>query len=243
MLTAEARISTATPSRYLVQFCKHAAGMARTHAQWAGAHAAIQPLARGEVRLHAECSETQATVSFDPWGKCTMTADSNTLVVHVEATDPGSLQRMQQIVTRDLERFGQRDHLRVVWQPPDQPSAHAVHADGAIDPPLRNGAGGRATRRQGRHQTLLLTVGGALGIGLIVAAHLALAGAVIAVPAWLGWAAAGVVAVPALMAVLHTVAPLTALGLGRHAIDRGIARHRGEQPGAGTETVEKNPTR
>jgi hypothetical protein len=149
-------------------------------------------------------------VNFDPWGRCLMSAAGNTLVVRVEATDPENLQRIQETVTRDLERFGQRDHLIVRWQSPDELSAHPTEADTATNPPPRHSKGQHETRGRADYRTLLLTTGGALGIALIVAGHLTLAGAVVAVPGWLGWTAAGLIVLPASMVVLHAVVPLTA---------------------------------
>lgn len=67
MLTAEARIQTERPSRYLVQLCRH--------------------------------------------------ADSEE-----------NLQRIQSLITRNLERFGRRDHLNVNWQRPQAPAIQAGDA-------------------------------------------------------------------------------------------------------------------
>jgi hypothetical protein len=242
MLTLEARIATATPSRYVAQFCKHAAGMSRTRWHRARMHATDDPLARGEVQLTAECSETQGIVSFDPWGRCVMSAGPNLLVVRVEASDPENLQRIQDVVTRDLERFGGREHLVVRWQSPDELSAHPTEVDAAANPSPRHGERQHDARGGEHHRTLLLTTGGALGIALIVVAHLALAGAVVAVPSWLGWTAAGLIVVPGSMVVLHAVAPLSALGMGRHVLGRGRGMHRAPQQTA-EPADEGNPTR
>jgi hypothetical protein len=61
-------------------------------------------------------------ISFG-WGRCTMQATPGTLTLRAEAEDRGSLQRVQDIVTRDIERFGKRRQLTVTWQRTKAPSA------------------------------------------------------------------------------------------------------------------------
>jgi hypothetical protein len=45
-----------------------------------------------------------------------MQAGGNVLTLRAEADDEGNLQLIQDIITRDIERFGRRDHLKVSWQ-------------------------------------------------------------------------------------------------------------------------------
>ncbi len=99
MPTAEAHVDTERPSRYLVQFCKHAAAMGA-----AGGH-----------------GDTQGTVTFDPWGTCTMHADTNTLALRIDAPDEENLQRIQDVIAKDFDRFGRRDRLTVHWHRPETP--------------------------------------------------------------------------------------------------------------------------
>jgi hypothetical protein len=114
MLTAEAHVGTARASRYLIQFCKHADAM--TGHGGHGMHLG-EMLARRDVRVHAEWSDTHGVVTFSPWGRCTITADEATLTFRVEANDEEKLQQIQDIITRDLDRFARRDGLTVTWQP------------------------------------------------------------------------------------------------------------------------------
>jgi hypothetical protein len=72
------------------------------------------------VALHAEWSATQGAVSFDPWGRCLLHAQSDTLVVRVQAADEHALQRISDIVTRNLDRFS-RHNLTQDWQRVDAP--------------------------------------------------------------------------------------------------------------------------
>jgi hypothetical protein len=115
MLTVEARIETERASRYLVQLCKHAASMGAAHGHLGGM------LARREVQVRADWSDTRGTLTFNPWGECAITADANMLTLRIHAIDEQRLQRIEDVVTRDLERFGQRDHLAVDWHLPERP--------------------------------------------------------------------------------------------------------------------------
>lgn len=118
MPAAEAEIETDRPSRYLVQLCKHAASMngghhgARRHSSSAG---------RGEVDVQAEWSATRGVVTFKPWGRCTLTAESAKLNLCVEANREDDLRRIQEIVASDIDRFGRRDGLKVRWRPSEPP--------------------------------------------------------------------------------------------------------------------------
>lgn len=118
MPTAEAQIETDRPSRYLTQFCKHAAAMAGGHGPRIHLRAV---LGHREVQVHAEWSETHGVVTFGPWGQCTVTATAATLILRVEATDEDNLERIQDIITRDFNRFGRRERLTVDWHRPETP--------------------------------------------------------------------------------------------------------------------------
>ena len=117
MPTAEARIPTGQPSRYLIQLCRHANSIN---------HKILRPYAgRTQVRpeiQQAGWSDTRGTLTLG-WGRCTMQADPGTLTVRAEATDKESLQQIQDLITRNLERFGRREHLKVNWQRPETATA------------------------------------------------------------------------------------------------------------------------
>jgi hypothetical protein len=119
MLTAEARIQAGRPGRYLVQLCRHANSI---NHKILNLHAG-KAQARPEVQ-HVEWSDTEGTLTFS-WGRCTMHADQDTLTVRAEATNEEDLQRIQNLITRNLERFGRRDHLKVNWQRPEAPTVQA----------------------------------------------------------------------------------------------------------------------
>ena len=122
MLTAEARIRAERPSRYLVQLCRHANSI---NHKILSLHAG-KTQTRPEIQ-HVEWTDTDGTLTFS-WGRCTMQAGSDTLTVRAEAANEEDLQRIQKLITRNLERFGRRDHLKVTWQRPAAPPAHAGDA-------------------------------------------------------------------------------------------------------------------
>jgi hypothetical protein len=119
MLTAEAHVQTDHASRYLVQLCRHAQQVHRMrHRPRAHGGGERQP---PKVE-HVEWSDTRGTVNFG-WGQCTMEANADTLTLRAEAADEESLQRVQDIIARDIERFGRRDHLTVTWNRLGEPAS------------------------------------------------------------------------------------------------------------------------
>lgn len=115
MPTAEARIQTSQPSRYLVQLCRHAASINHKILRHAG-----RALMRPDIQ-QVEWSDTDGTLDLG-WGRCTMHAGPGTLTVRAEAASEESLHRVQNLITRNLERFGRREHLKVNWQQPGTPT-------------------------------------------------------------------------------------------------------------------------
>ncbi|WP_279340610.1 DUF2218 domain-containing protein [Sphaerisporangium perillae] len=193
-----AQIETERPSRYLVQFCKHAAAMG------GGGHAPRMHLhgimARREVRVSAEWSDTHGIVTFTPWGKCTLAAEGNILDVRIEAADEDGLAQIQDVITRDLDRFSRRAPLVVTWQTTEAAS---------VMPPLE--ARGTTLSRQGAPgwvranlQTIVLVVAGAL----VLAVHLGLAGTILADSRWTGFAGNAVLAIVVLKVALIAVGRL-----------------------------------
>ena len=124
MPTAEADIQTDHAARYLERVCGHAGKMGP-----AGHRLGHRPPshARGggppEVR-YVECSGTEGTVSLN-CGQWTMRALPGLLAVRVEAADEQSLQRIQDLLTARLEKFGRREHLPVNWRRSEAAAAEA----------------------------------------------------------------------------------------------------------------------
>jgi hypothetical protein len=124
MLAAEAQVKTEDPARYLSQLCRHAQQVHRLRHRPRGHGGDGQPPPKVQ---HVECSETSGTISFG-WGQCTMRATPGILTLRAEAADEESLQRVQEIIARDIERFGKRNQLTVSWQRARAPSAQPGQA-------------------------------------------------------------------------------------------------------------------
>ncbi|MFJ9870235.1 DUF2218 domain-containing protein [Streptomyces sp. NPDC101165] len=213
MPSAEARIPTDRPSRYLVQLCKHFSNKgrhlghrARPHhgadvTQPPGTH--MPPELRPD-QIQVEWTDTQGVLTL-PWGRCTMDAASDALVLRAEADDEQGLRRLQDLLAAHLSRFGRREELRVEWREP-APAARCAEDAGS---PATTAASTSARRRH-------LTWAGVTVLGILaVAVHLGLAGAVLSTPNWTGWAAGTVV-----LAVLLKIVAVTFLGRRVHRRSR-----------------------
>jgi hypothetical protein len=117
----EGHLATDRASRYLVQLCRHAAAMdGRVHTGRAHPHGV------GEVRTDdvaaadvvAEWTATCGTVTFSPWGRCTLSAGEAGLTLVIDAPDELGLTRIHEVVTRDLERFTHRTAEVLTWHRP-----------------------------------------------------------------------------------------------------------------------------
>jgi len=110
----QAQIQTERATRFLVQFCQHAGAMGGGgHTPRLHLHAAM---ARREMQVTADWSDTSGTVTFHPWGRCTLTADGGTLTVRIDASDVDGMTQIRDVIDRDLQRFSRRDPLVVTWQ-------------------------------------------------------------------------------------------------------------------------------
>ena len=182
----ETQIETERASRYLVQFCKHAAAMGSGgHSPRMHLHGTV---ARREVQVAAQWSDTSGTVTFTPWGLCTLAADAGILTVRIDTADEDGLAQIRDVVTRDFARFSQRDPLAVTWQRSDDPGAAPFRPIGAVT----------SAHRRGPLQLALL----ALAVLLIIGLHIGLAGAAVADSRWTGIATDVMVALVLLKTVL-----------------------------------------
>ena len=117
MMTAEADIETEHAASYLARLCGHLGKMGTaTHRLRDQSPARADGDGPPEVR-RVECSGTEGTVSLD-WGQWTMRAFPGRLAVRAEAADKESLQRIQDLLTARLQKFGRREHLTVTWRRP-----------------------------------------------------------------------------------------------------------------------------
>jgi len=89
--TSEAHVVTALAQRYMTQLCKHF-----------------------EHRLAVNYDAAAGQIAF-PTGLCRLAVGANVLVLHAEAADAGSLDQLESVVARHLERFAFRDQPAIVW--------------------------------------------------------------------------------------------------------------------------------
>jgi hypothetical protein len=62
-----------------------------------------------------EYSDTEGTIDF-PWGRCTLRATPDGLILRAEADSAEQLERIEEGVASRLRRIGRRDGLAVTWQ-------------------------------------------------------------------------------------------------------------------------------
>src|SRR5260370_5879038 len=101
-LTAEPVIQTERPERSLARLGTHAAKMRQHLGSRLRAHGSGQTPPEMQ---HAEWSATSGTVRLN-WGGWTMQATPRTPTLRAEAPDQASLQRIQDMLTTRLEKFG-----------------------------------------------------------------------------------------------------------------------------------------
>lgn len=198
MPTLTAEIATDRASRFLRQFCQHATAMGGGHGHTARLHQHGGPPA--DITLTAECTDTQGTVTFAPWGTCTLTAEPATLTLHIDAVDQAAVERIRDIVTRDFDRFSSRSPLTIRW---------------------------RRDRRSGRRSWLMGTAI-AVAVAVVVAVHAGLAGAAIH-SGWSLTALAAVAVALVVKAVAVLLVRRRGHGIGRLHHGRGRRDHHAER--------------
>jgi hypothetical protein len=127
MYSSQATVATDRASRYLTQLGRHTGQMSRLAFHRTMRHG--QGGAPPEVG-HSEFSDTDAVITFGQ-GRCTLHATDDTLTLHAEADDLEQLRRIQDGITRRLERISRRDQLTVAWSPPQS----GAKARGAVEDP------------------------------------------------------------------------------------------------------------
>ena len=111
MFTAEAEVETDRPLRYLQQLRRHTGKMTGLRMRHGRRDGGEPP----EIE-HATWTGTSGTVQMK-WGRWTVTASSDRLLLHAEAHTIEDLRRIQARVGSRVERIGRRDRLTVIWQP------------------------------------------------------------------------------------------------------------------------------
>jgi hypothetical protein len=224
MLTAQAQVKTERPSRYLVQLCRHAGRHGHHPRPPAGPSCRRWGAGPPRIAVTRRLLQHPRDHHFRPLGSVHPTGHPDILTLCLEATDEDKLQRLQEVITRNLERFGRREHLTVTWQQPVPTAA----CPGAADPAQELHPVPAAQTGRGRRTTVVLAAAVVLGVALAVVTHLGMGAAVLAAWRWVGWTAVGLVAIPVVAVVGHAVV-VTVLGVRALAIRRRLHISRSDQ--------------
>lgn len=115
MPSAQTRIQTANAAGYLARLCGHLSKLAQ--ASRLPGHGP-RPHARGgqPAVLHAEHARDTGTITLS-WGQLTLRAAAEELTIRATAGSQENLQRIQDMTTGRLAKFGRREHLDIQWTP------------------------------------------------------------------------------------------------------------------------------
>ena len=131
MLTAEARVETDRPGRYLTQLCQHLSnrgrhlgtGKGRLSRHRPGGHQGEDPRPVTAGQVQVEWTETEGKVTF-PGGQCDMRASGDALLLRAEAADGAALEFIENLIGSHLARFSRREPLTVIWHPVETQPTH-----------------------------------------------------------------------------------------------------------------------
>jgi uncharacterized protein len=103
MVVNTARIATEHAAVYLKQLCEHFADPGHRHSAQ-----------QFEVRF----DDRHGRIDFAPVvrGTCRVDAQDDALIVEACGSDEAALERVERIVAKHLERFGQEEGLAVEWR-------------------------------------------------------------------------------------------------------------------------------
>jgi hypothetical protein len=66
--------------------------------------------------IHAEHAHDTGTITLS-WGQLTLRATAGELTIRASAGNQDNLQRIQDMTTGRLAKFGRREHLDIQWAP------------------------------------------------------------------------------------------------------------------------------
>ena len=116
MPSAQTHIRTGNAAAYLTRLCGHLAKLAPARrllpAHGPRLHAGGQPPAV----LHAEHTSDTGTITLT-WGQLSLHAAPEELTIRADAGSQEDLQRIQDMTTSRLLKFGRREHLDIQWTP------------------------------------------------------------------------------------------------------------------------------
>jgi uncharacterized protein len=110
MPASSARVATERPRLYLKQLCQHFAVASQRHSAQA---------------FKVTFDDHEGFINLAPVvsGSCRLDArHQGVLMVEASGSDQATLERVQRIVTKHLERFGRSDGLTVEWGALEQPA-------------------------------------------------------------------------------------------------------------------------
>ena len=110
MPTANATITTTKASQYLIAVCRHGS---RINHRIIARHDG-DPADRPQVR-HVEWTDSDGTLELS-WARCVFHAGPHELTVRVVADNDEHLAQVQEIIARDLERYGRSENLTIDWR-------------------------------------------------------------------------------------------------------------------------------
>jgi hypothetical protein len=106
-MLSEANLRTAQASELLAQLCRQFRDRAAAHP---------------EMGIEVEWSETRGDIDFG-WARCVLQASPDVLNLRVEADQADDLERLQELVTRHVERHSSSDQAAIVWTTSGEPAA------------------------------------------------------------------------------------------------------------------------
>jgi hypothetical protein len=106
-MLGEANVQTTQASKWLAE-------LSRQFQERAAAHP--------ELGIEVSWSETRGSVDFG-WGRCTLHADPDVLNLRVEADQADDIERLQELVTRHIERLASGEQAAMVWSSSGEPAA------------------------------------------------------------------------------------------------------------------------
>jgi hypothetical protein len=105
MVASSARVATERPTLYLKQLCEHFADESQRHSA---------------QEFDVSFDDDVGLIDFAPVvsGSCRLDArQAGVLLLDANGVDQDTLERIQRIVTKHVQRFGERDGLTVKWGP------------------------------------------------------------------------------------------------------------------------------
>src|SRR5438477_10189345 len=106
-MLGEANVQTTQASEWLAELCRQFQERAAAHP---------------ELGIEVAWSETGGSVDFG-WGRCALHAGPDVLNLRVEADQADDIERLQELVTRHIERLASGEQAAVVWSTSGEPAA------------------------------------------------------------------------------------------------------------------------